>query len=57
MTFNVYGRARDDRMREVIERTAAAITPETDHALCVHFTPQARTKKTQPLMKTSSCAK
>ena len=35
-TFNTYGRAREDPLRDVIEATASAITPEAESAPSVH---------------------
>ena len=35
LTMNIYGRTREDRLSEVVEKVASAVLPEEKRAICV----------------------
>ena len=56
LTFNVYGRARHDRMTEAVEQIGRRLFSTPDRVPSVHRLAVAPERESATAMKTSSCA-
>jgi integrase len=55
LTFNVYGRARDDRMAEAVEHMAARVLPVPERVTCVQQLVAAPERENATTVSTGSC--